>query len=151
MGRGRYWLKSGLRRREFPDVDLEGFGDGGLVDGLAVSFDPAQRGIAVPAVGWRSTRRSVCRPSRIGHFARGELAADASFGAIETREEPLGGLFYHVNDKTIAATDAPRGVFVIDFGGGICDFAFTFRGKIAKSWGDMYLGGRLLGDLFIRV
>ena len=104
-----------------------------------IDVDPLTRQVifGVPAESDREFRQAIC-----------ELAADAGYGTIKTRDEPLGGLFYHVNDKTIAATDALRGVLVIDFGGGTCDFAFTLRGKIEKSWGDMHLGGRLLDDLF---
>lgn len=79
-----------------------------------------------------------------------DIAAAAGYGRIETREEPLGGMFYHVSDRTIAPSDAMRGLLVIDFGGGTCDFTFTFRGKISKSWGDMNLGGRIFDDLFFQ-
>jgi hypothetical protein len=38
--------------------------------------------------------------------------------------------------------------FLVDFGGGTCDFALVVRGEILHSWGDIHLGGRLFDDLF---
>ena len=65
-----------------------------------------------------------------------EIARKAGYGSIETREEPLGAMFYHVSHKGIAPSDAMRGLLVIDFGGGTCDFAFIYRGKIFGCWGE---------------
>jgi molecular chaperone DnaK len=104
-----------------------------------LDIEPADRRVifGVPAEADRTFRETLA-----------EIALTAGYGKIETREEPIGGLFYHVSDKTIAPRDALRGVLVIDFGGGTCDLTFTFRSKIKKSWGDMHLGGRVIDDLF---
>ena len=106
-----------------------------------LDIKPADRRVifGVPAEADRAFRETLV-----------EIACAAGYGTVETREEPIGGLFYHVHDKTIAPSDALRGVMVVDFGGGTCDMTFTYRGKIQKSWGDMHLGGRVFDDLFFQ-
>ena len=106
-----------------------------------LDIDPTNRRVifGVPAEADRLFRATLT-----------EIARIAGYGKIETRDEPIGGLFYHVSDKTLAPRDALRGVLVIDFGGGTCDMTFTYRGKIQKPWGDMYLGGRVFDDLFFQ-
>ena len=104
-----------------------------------LDIDPANRRVifGVPAEADRSFHNTLA-----------EIARKAGYGSIETREEPLGAMFYHVAHKDIAPSDAMRGLLVIDFGGGTCDFAFTCRGQISRSWGDMNLGGRVFDDIF---
>lgn len=75
------------------------------------------------------------------------LAQEAGYGAIRTVDEPLGALIYHVFHQDLPARDALRGLLVVDFGGGTCDFAFLQQGTVTASWGDMALGGRLFDDL----
>lgn len=106
-----------------------------------VDIEPTARRVifGVPAEANREFREALA-----------EIAFAAGYGKIETREEPIGGLLYHVYDKSIAPRDALRGVLVIDFGGGTSDMTFTYRGKIQKAWGDMHLGGRLFDDLFFQ-
>lgn len=79
-----------------------------------------------------------------------EAAQQAGYGEITMVDEPKGALLYHVFHKDIPVRDALRGLLVVDFGGGTCDFAFLCRGNVRHSWGDMRLGGRLFDDLFFQ-
>jgi len=79
-----------------------------------------------------------------------EAAQKAGYGEIKMVDEPKGALLYHVFHRDIPARDALRGLLVVDFGGGTCDFAFLCRGNVRHSWGDMRLGGRLFDDLFFQ-
>jgi len=76
------------------------------------------------------------------------VARDAGFGAVQTVDEPKGALYCHIQRRDISTAEALRGVLVVDFGGGTCDFALVVRGEVMHSWGDMHLGGRLFDDLF---
>jgi len=82
--------------------------------------------------------------------ALAQVAREAGYGEITMLDEPKGALFYHLFHKDIRVCDAQRGLLVIDFGGGTCDFAFLYRGNVRHSWGDMRLGGRLFDDLFFQ-
>ena len=75
------------------------------------------------------------------------IAREAGYGDIQCVDEPLGALAYHVFHRDLPARDALRGLLVVDFGGGTCDFSFLRRGRVGASWGDMTLGGRLFDDL----
>ncbi len=77
-----------------------------------------------------------------------EIAKEAGWGNdIHMLEEPYGAVFYDLDpNNPMAFTE--KNTLVIDFGGGTCDFAVISKGKIAKSWGDTFLGGRLFDDLF---
>ena len=79
-----------------------------------------------------------------------EIAKNAGYGAVRFVEEPVGALLYHVAMGAISAVDAQKGILVIDFGGGTCDFAVMNGGHIVKAWGDAALGGRLFDDLFFQ-
>lgn len=79
-----------------------------------------------------------------------EVSREAGYGGITMFDEPKGALLYHVYHRDLPATDALRGLLVVDFGGGTCDFAFLRRGNVQHSWGDMHLGGRLFDDLFFQ-
>lgn len=78
------------------------------------------------------------------------LAQRAGYGDVRTVPEPIGALLHHLHRKDLSAVDAQRGVLVVDFGGGTCDFAYMTRLEVRHSWGDMQLGGRLFDDLFYR-
>ena len=78
------------------------------------------------------------------------IAKNAGYGAVRFVEEPVGALLYHVAMGAISAIDAQKGILVIDFGGGTCDFAIMNGGHIVKDWGDTALGGRLFDDLFFQ-
>ncbi len=82
--------------------------------------------------------------------ALASVAREAGYGDIRMLDEPKGALLYHLFHKDMPARDAMRGLLVIDFGGGTCDFAFMSRGSVRHSWGDMQLGGRLFDDLFFQ-
>ncbi|GHT17179.1 hypothetical protein FACS1894189_2580 [Planctomycetales bacterium] len=78
-----------------------------------------------------------------------QIANEAGFGSVELVEEPKGAMFSDLGHGTLFSFENMlQGYFVIDFGGGTCDFAFFQNGVIKHSWGDMHLGGRLLDDLF---
>jgi len=92
-------------------------------------------------------------PSEAGSDYRealSEVAREAGYGEIMMVDEPKGALLYHVFHKDLPVRDALRGLLVVDFGGGTCDFAFLYRGEVRHSWGDMNLGGRLFDDLFFQ-
>ena len=80
----------------------------------------------------------------------GDIAREAGYGDVELVDEPKGALHNHISRKDISASDALKGVLVVDFGGGTCDFAFMNRGLVSHSWGDMDLGGRVFDDLFFQ-
>jgi molecular chaperone DnaK len=78
-----------------------------------------------------------------------QLASAAGFGETIPVEEPLGALAFHLNDGTVTASEARRGVVVVDFGGGTLDIAWLdARYGVRMPWGDPTLGGRLFDDLF---
>lgn len=79
-----------------------------------------------------------------------EIARRAGYGSIQTKDEPIAALVYHLWQKDLSPSDAHKGVLVIDFGGGTCDFAYMLRLDVRHSWGDMSLGGRLFDDLFFQ-
>lgn len=78
------------------------------------------------------------------------VAREAGYGEVRLVFEPIGALLYHLWNTDIAPSEAQRGVLVVDFGGGTCDFAFMQRLEVAHAWGDMALGGRLFDDLFFQ-
>ncbi len=79
-----------------------------------------------------------------------EIAEKAGFGKVGLVEEPVGALLYHVAMGSISAVDAQKGILVVDFGGGTCDFAVMDGGRIVSAWGEPALGGRLFDDLFFQ-
>ena len=79
-----------------------------------------------------------------------DVAEKAGFGKVRLVEEPVGALLYHVAMGAISAVDAQKGILVVDFGGGTCDFAAMDGGRIVRAWGDTALGGRLFDDLFFQ-
>lgn len=80
-----------------------------------------------------------------------EIARQVGFLEIEIIEEPIGALIYHLSQNNLSAYDARKGVLVVDFGGGTCDFALMKDLKVKNSWGSMSLGGRLFDDLFYQI
>lgn len=79
-----------------------------------------------------------------------DVAEKAGFGKVRLVEEPVGALLYHVAMGAISAVDAQKGILVVDFGGGTCDFAAMDGGRIVRAWGEPALGGRLFDDLFFQ-
>ncbi len=75
------------------------------------------------------------------------IARDAGYGDVRLVDEPKGALLHHLWHKDFSPEEARRGILVIDFGGGTCDFAFLQSLQVSHSWGDMELGGRLFDDL----
>lgn len=80
----------------------------------------------------------------------GKIARAAGYGDVRLVDEPKGALLYHLWHKDFSPEEAQRGILVIDFGGGTCDFAFLQSLQVSHSWGDMELGGRLFDDLFFQ-
>jgi hypothetical protein len=75
-----------------------------------------------------------------------------SFGDVEPVSEPLGALVHFQERKQLNDDDILDDILVIDFGGGTCDFAYTYGGKLINvdlSDG-FYYGGRLFDDLFFQ-
>jgi molecular chaperone DnaK len=79
-----------------------------------------------------------------------QIAAAAGYGDVRLMDEPKGALLHHLWHKDFSPEEAQRGILVIDFGGGTCDFAFLQSLQVSHSWGDMELGGRLFDDLFFQ-
>jgi molecular chaperone DnaK len=79
-----------------------------------------------------------------------QIARDAGYGAVRLVDEPKGALLHHLWHKDFSPDEARRGILVIDFGGGTCDFALLQSLQVTASWGDMELGGRLFDDLFFQ-
>ena len=77
-----------------------------------------------------------------------QIARDAGYGDVKLVDEPKGALLHHLWHKDFSPEEAQRGILVVDFGGGTCDFAFLQSLQVSHSWGDMELGGRLFDDLF---
>ncbi|MBP7053355.1 MAG: Hsp70 family protein, partial [Phycisphaerae bacterium] len=78
------------------------------------------------------------------------IAREAGYGDVRLVDEPKGALLHHLWHKDFSPEEAQRGILVIDFGGGTCDFAFLQSLQVNHSWGDMELGGRLFDDLFFQ-
>lgn len=79
------------------------------------------------------------------------IAKEAGFPEIQQLEEPVGALLYHLAVNNLPTSAAQKGVLVVDFGGGTCDFALMEALKVCRSWGNMALGGRLFDDLFYQI
>ncbi|MBN1361430.1 MAG: Hsp70 family protein, partial [Sedimentisphaerales bacterium] len=79
-----------------------------------------------------------------------EIAQTAGYGGVRLVDEPKGALLYHLWHRDFSPEEAQRGILVVDFGGGTCDFAFLRSLRVCHSWGDMELGGRLFDDLFFQ-
>jgi actin-like ATPase involved in cell morphogenesis len=79
-----------------------------------------------------------------------EIAEAAGYGQVKLLDEPKGALLSHLWHKDFSPDEALRGVLIVDFGGGTCDFAFLRSLEECLSWGDMQLGGRLFDDLFFQ-
>ncbi|MCX5643591.1 MAG: Hsp70 family protein [Phycisphaerae bacterium] len=79
-----------------------------------------------------------------------QIAKTAGYGDVRLMDEPKGALLHHLWHKDFSPQEARRGILVIDFGGGTCDFAFLQSLQVSHSWGDMELGGRLFDDLFFQ-
>ena len=79
-----------------------------------------------------------------------EIAKAAGYGDVKLLDEPKGALLSHLWHKDFSPDEALKGVLIVDFGGGTCDFAFLRSLDEIHSWGDMELGGRLFDDLFFQ-
>ena len=79
-----------------------------------------------------------------------QIARTAGYGDMRLVDEPKGALLHHLWHRDFSPEEARRGILVIDFGGGTCDFALLQSLQVTHSWGDMELGGRLFDDLFFQ-
>lgn len=79
-----------------------------------------------------------------------EIAKAAGYGGVTLVDEPKGALLCHLWHKDFSPDEARKGILIVDFGGGTCDFAFLRSLQECHSWGDMELGGRLFDDLFFQ-
>jgi hypothetical protein len=79
-----------------------------------------------------------------------QIARTAGYGDVRLVDEPKGALVHHLWHRDFSPEQARRGILVIDFGGGTCDFALLQSLQVTHSWGDMELGGRLFDDLFFQ-
>ncbi len=106
-----------------------------------IALDPAQYDVIV---GVPSEAQTDFR-SKLS-----QIAKTAGYGDVRLMDEPKGALLHHLWHKDFSPEEARRGILVIDFGGGTCDFAFLQSLQVSHSWGDMELGGRLFDDLFFQ-
>jgi hypothetical protein len=106
-----------------------------------IALDPAQRSVIL-GVPSESQDRFRARLS--------EIADAAGFGEVRLVDEPKGALLYHLWHKDFSPEQAQKGILVVDFGGGTCDFAILQNLQVCHSWGQMELGGRLFDDLFFQ-
>jgi len=106
-----------------------------------IALDPAQYDVifGVPSEAQAEFRTKLS-----------QIAKTAGYGDVRLMDEPKGALLHHLWHKDFSPEEARRGILVIDFGGGTCDFAFLQSLQVSHSWGDMELGGRLFDDLFFR-
>ncbi len=106
-----------------------------------IALDPTRHDIifGVPSEAQTSFRATLS-----------QIAAAAGYGDVRLMDEPKGALLHHLWHKDFSPDEAQRGILVIDFGGGTCDFAFLQSLQVSHSWGDMELGGRLFDDLFFQ-
>jgi molecular chaperone DnaK len=79
-----------------------------------------------------------------------QIARAAGYGDVRLVDEPKGALLHHLWHRDFSPEEARRGILVIDFGGGTCDFALLQSLQVTHSWGDMELGGRLFDDVFFQ-
>jgi len=108
---------------------------------LHIDIDPIKREVIF---GAPSESESVFNTKLL------QIAKAAGYGNIKIVDEPIGALLYHLWHKDFSPVEAQRGILVVDFGGGTCDFAFLCRLEVRHSWGDFELGGRLFDDLFFQ-
>jgi uncharacterized RDD family membrane protein YckC len=106
-----------------------------------IALDPAQYDVifGVPSEAQSAFREKLA-----------QIAKSAGYGDVRLMDEPKGALLHHLWHKDFSPQEARRGILVIDFGGGTCDFAFLQSLQVSHSWGDMELGGRLFDDLFFQ-
>ncbi|MCL5282796.1 MAG: Hsp70 family protein [Planctomycetes bacterium] len=106
-----------------------------------IALDPAQYDVifGVPSEAQAQFRAKLS-----------QIAKAAGYGEVRLMDEPKGALLHHLWHKDFSPEEARRGILVIDFGGGTCDFAFLQSLQVSHSWGDMELGGRLFDDLFFQ-
>ncbi|MBN1505441.1 MAG: Hsp70 family protein [Sedimentisphaerales bacterium] len=106
-----------------------------------IALDPTKYDVIF---GVPSESREAFR-TKLSHIAR-----TAGYGDVRLIDEPKGALLHHLWHKDFSPEEARRGILVIDFGGGTCDFALLQSLQVTQSWGDMELGGRLFDDLFFQ-
>jgi len=53
---------------------------------------------------------------------------------VKLVDEPKGALLCHLWHKDFSPDDARKGILVVDFGGGTCDFAFLRCLEVCHSW-----------------
>jgi cell division ATPase FtsA len=111
--------------------DLRGMVNGQLDDYLVV--------IGVPSGDDRAFEQKIR-----------SLAKTAGFDRVDCVAEPLGALAHHISKGEVSPADARDGVLVIDFGGGTFDVAVMDKSGARSQAADLYLGGRLFDDLFLR-
>lgn len=63
----------------------------------------------------------------------GRVAKAAGYGRIRVVDEPKGAILYHLHHKDFSPSDARKGILVIDFGGGTCDFAYLHQLNVRAS------------------
>jgi len=79
-----------------------------------------------------------------------KIVKTAGFKNFQMIYEPIGALIHHLHYGDISPSDAEKGIMVIDFGGGTCDFTFIKNLETNCIWGDITYGGRLFDDLFFQ-
>ena len=137
-----------LRTQFKPDVTASEEAAKAAADFLRVVVAQAQRQHIVLDPAGHNVIFGVPSESQAGFRTKvAQIAKTAGYGDVRLVDEPKGALLHHLWHKDFSPDEAQRGILVVDFGGGTCDFAFLQSLQVSHSWGEMELGGRLFDDL----
>ncbi|SMG17392.1 Hsp70 family protein [Dethiosulfovibrio salsuginis] len=141
-----------LLTRFKPEIDVDERAFKGAVDFLSQVREDARRMNIVFNPMERDVFFGVpCQASESYVLAVKKAAEQAGYGEVNTVEEPLGALLFHLSQGDMSPSEAMGSVLVLDFGGGTFDAALLEKLDVKDSWGDWAMGGRLFDDLFYQI